>query len=114
MMWLELCGSIAMSFAMFLYGAFVSDELAVPNVCAFIHDPGIVNACSGAVRLAGFGAYASVHGPLVVEEEWYQTPNSVAAQTLPPPKRSLWIVEDSSSVPPTRVQLVFVVGLVSW
>ena len=70
-------------------------------------------ACSGAVRFAGFGAYASVHEPDALDVEWYQTPNRVAAHTLPPAKRSLWMVDDSSSLPPTRTHDVLEVGLAS-
>src|SRR3954447_23301472 len=102
MMCLASFGSTATSFAMFLYGAFVSDaEDPVPIasasacVCAY--------GLSDAGRLWGFGAKERVQEPVEDVAEWDQTPRRVAAHTLPPPKRSLPIVVDSSSSPPTRV-----------
>src|SRR5213596_1929879 len=113
MMWFGLAGSTATSFAMFLYGAFVSDEVDEPNVAPAICEPGAVYACSADGRFAGLGANASVHGPEVLDASWDHTPRRVAPHTLPPPKRRLPIVVDSSSLPPTRVQLVELVGLSS-
>src|SRR4051812_7117227 len=112
MMWFPFVGSIATSFAMFLYGAFVveSDE---PVPIAAASDAVCAYGLSEAGRFSGCGAYDSVQVLVVSVRLCDQTPRSVAAHTFELEKRSFPIVVDSSSVPPTRVQLVLVVGLES-
>src|SRR5437660_1454057 len=110
MMWFAFVGSIATSFAMFLYGALVvDDEEPVPIASA----SGVVCAYgfSEAGRFSGCGAYDSVQLLVVSLRLCDQTPRRVAAHTFESEKRSFPIVVDSSSVPPTRVQRVLVVGL---
>ena len=84
-----------------------------PLPIAFASGAVCANGFSDAGRFAGFGAYESVHWLESGAVEWDQTPRRVAAHTLFPPKRSRPIVVDSSSVPPTRVHVVFDVGFVS-
>src|SRR5262245_18759315 len=93
---------------MFLYGAFVTDEVDEPNVADASCEPDAVYCCSAAGRFAGFGANVSVQcccagapAPSRID----QTPRSVAAHAVEPSaeNRSLPIVVDSSSSPPTRL-----------
>src|SRR5437773_1819099 len=100
---------------MFLYGACDSDEVFVPKVAPASCEPGTVKALRADGRFPGFAANASVHEPVNVVAECHHTPRKVAAQTRVRSllKRRRPIVVDSSSLPPTRVQLVFEVGLVS-
>ena len=92
------------------------DEVSVPNVACASCEPGTVQAC-GAISAGcpGSARTPSFQAPVLVAVVCHQTPRSVAAQTFYRSRRSAAapIVVDSSSLPPTRVQLVFDVGFVS-
>jgi hypothetical protein len=95
---------------MFLYGAFVNDD-DEPVPMAFWRAAVCANGFSEAGRASGCGAYDSVQVLDVSLRLCDQTPRRLAAQIVPPPKRSAPIVVDSSSVPPIRVHEVELAGL---
>src|SRR5690242_9585467 len=93
---------------MFLYGTFDSDEVFAPKVAPSSCEPGATYCASPAGRYCGFGAKASVQCAAAgapFASGMNQTPRSVAAQAVFPSaeKRTLPIVVDSSSSPPTRL-----------